>query len=223
MGAPRTRVTITAMMCISAGFAACPPHMHTCVEVHPALFAHACRCACLLDAPDYSWLALCSPPGICYPFTVSITPRVLLCSPAVCNSLLRSSSHAANQSLALLVQAWAAPAGTSTAASRPHPSATRCTTLWHAQPKETQVVWWLGMGQRQLGGCGSVSGGHGGSATVSPDVQGPRVDVSGGQSAALLTLSLTVFAPLHELVGCLTPEQRARWDRLWMLSDRRAR
>ncbi|PRW20542.1 dioxygenase Mb0100 isoform D [Chlorella sorokiniana] len=33
----------------------------------------------------------------------------------------------------------------------------------------------------------------------------------------------TVFAPLHEVVGSLPAEQRARWDRLWMLSDRRAR
>ncbi|KAL4450231.1 hypothetical protein ABPG77_010900 [Micractinium sp. CCAP 211/92] len=33
----------------------------------------------------------------------------------------------------------------------------------------------------------------------------------------------TVFAPLHEIVNSLSPQQRARWDRLWMLSDRRSR
>lgn len=32
----------------------------------------------------------------------------------------------------------------------------------------------------------------------------------------------TVFAPLHEIVNkAFTSEQRARWERLWMLSDRR--
>lgn len=31
----------------------------------------------------------------------------------------------------------------------------------------------------------------------------------------------TVFAPLHELLAQLSPEQRARWERLWMCSDRR--
>lgn len=28
--------------------------------------------------------------------------------------------------------------------------------------------------------------------------------------------------PLHELLASLPPERRARWNRLWMLSDRRS-
>lgn len=32
-----------------------------------------------------------------------------------------------------------------------------------------------------------------------------------------------MFAPLHELLASLPGEQRARWGRLWMLSDRRER
>lgn len=31
----------------------------------------------------------------------------------------------------------------------------------------------------------------------------------------------TVFAPLHEIINSLPPQQRARWERLWMCSDRR--
>ena len=33
----------------------------------------------------------------------------------------------------------------------------------------------------------------------------------------------TLFVPLHELLAGLPPEQRRRWERLWMLSDRRER
>jgi alpha-ketoglutarate-dependent taurine dioxygenase len=31
----------------------------------------------------------------------------------------------------------------------------------------------------------------------------------------------TVFAPLTEILGSLPPEQRQRWERLWIVSDRR--